>query len=122
MAALFHADSIVVPCHTLQFAADWWEKAFGCLRVPIPSNWDEESRDCFALQFPEDTEPAICLSPKARDTNSYPVPVVFTSNIGKAHKALLERGLLAGPIQGDDPKYFELTDPEGNTVEVCAEI
>ncbi|MDP9266794.1 MAG: hypothetical protein M3P27_00535 [Acidobacteriota bacterium] len=118
--SLFHADAIVGACADPGLAATWWEKAFDCRRVPVPGSWDD-SADCVALQFPGDDEPAICLSPKARDQNSYPVPVIFTGNIKKAYQGLLERGVVAGPIQGDDPKFFELRDGEGNTVEVSEE-
>ena len=46
---------------------------------------------------------------------------MFTSNIKKAHQHLQERGVAAGPIQGDSPKFFEIRDAEGNTIEISEE-
>jgi hypothetical protein len=117
---LFYTDSVVLACDDPMLSATWWEKAFEGRRVQVPNSW-EDSADCVALQLPGMGEPAICLSPKARDKNSYPVPVIFTTNIKKAQQWFVQRGVVAGPLQGDSPKFFELRDSEGNTIEISEE-
>lgn len=118
--SLFYFDAVTMSCHDQQVTASWWERVFDCRRAPVPDYWDE-SEDCVALLFPGMAEPTICLSPKARDKNQYPVPIIFSDNINKAHQKLTERGIAVGPVQGDAPKFFEIRDPEGNTIEVSEE-
>jgi len=116
----FNVGSIVIASSDPSSAATWWEETFECRRVAVPDYWDD-SADCIALTFPGAEEPAVCLSPKARNKNMYPVPVIFSSNIKKAHQHFTERGVAPGAIEGDDPRHFDLRDGEGNSSEICEE-
>lgn len=80
-----------------------------------------------ALRLPGCEVPTILLRDR-RYEPEYPGgtagerPLIFCSNVRKAHSFLQERGADPGPVQsGGGAEYFELQDREGNLIEVCTE-
>ena len=81
-----------------------------------------------ALKLPGDSEPTVLLSDRAEaekagfDRSLAVVPVIFSDKLRKAQEHLSRRGVIVGPIQGDEaPHFFEIRDIEGNVIEICEE-
>jgi hypothetical protein len=93
----------------------------------VPANWDDPLPSDVALKLPGADEPTIALSDR-RDLElaGYERPnqhaLIFCSNVKKAHAHLQGRGASPGAIQqGGGTQFFELSDPEGNIIEICKE-
>jgi hypothetical protein len=94
----------------------------------VPADWDYPLPSDVALKLPGADQPTILLSDKAEieragydRTNGH--PLVFCTNLKKAHEYLTARNATAGPIQdgGGGAQFFEVCDPEGNAIEICQE-
>ena len=94
----------------------WYIEKFGLRKV---AQTDETRPDGVTLQFKPETFPFI-LVPK--DPAIFrPAPIFFTRNVEKAREKLMSEGVCVGEVKRDrqDTKFFEFTDNEGNTLEVC---
>ena len=127
MALFRSADPIWLAYSSLESATQWWIKTFDCQRVHIPEHWDSPLPSDVALSFRGEQEPTISLSSKseaeAKNMQSMStVPIIYSDKLRKAHEHVASRGVLPGNIQtGGDVQFFELRDPEGNTIEICEE-
>jgi hypothetical protein len=98
-----------------------------CKETRVPVDWDCPLPSDVALKLPGAAEPAILLCGKEEVRRAgYERPngrsLVFCTNLQKAHEYLHSRGAAAGPIQdGGGTQFFEVRDPEGNTIEICKE-
>ncbi len=125
--ALFRTDSIALSCSDLQTSKKWWIESFECKLADVPADWDCVLPSDIALMLPGNDEPTIVLSDwvevkKAGYERANDHPIVFCSKIAKAHAYLQSRGVTPSAIQtGGGTEYFEVRDPEGNTIEICRE-
>ena len=125
--ALFRTDSVVL-CHSnLEVAKRWWTDAFDCKQSKVPEDWNNHLPSDLALKLPGYEEPTILLCDRAEVqqagfTPPTGTPVIFSDKLKKAYEYLFGRGVSPGPIQdGGDTQFFEIRDPEGNTIEICKE-
>jgi hypothetical protein len=126
--ALFYTEFLSLACSNVEAEKQWWIAAFDCKETPVPANWDDPLPSDVALKLPGADEPTIMLSDKAEivragyENRENDHPLVFCTNLKKAHEYLRGRIALAGPIQdGGGTQFFEVRDPEGNTIEICKE-
>ncbi len=124
----FRADSLVLSYTNVQEAKRWWINAFKCKETAVPKTWDSTLPSDIALQLPGYDEPTILLNDRSElhqaglDNSKVDSPTIFCDKLKKAHEVLSSRGVLAGPIQdGGDTQFFEVSDSEGNTVQICKE-
>ena len=124
----FRTDSLVLSCVNVQQAKRWWVNAFQCKEKGVPPTWDNPLPSDVALQLPGHGEPTILLSDRAEmnqagiDTSRLDSPVIFCDKLKKGHETLSSRGVLVSQIQdGGDTQFFEITDGEGNVIQVCNE-
>lgn len=119
---LFWADSIVMSYCDVNAAKQWWIAAFDCKQVPVPEDWDEPLPSDVALKFSGDDVPRVLLSSRSKGREPSGHPIIFTGKVKKAHELLRSHGILAGAIHEDGgTELFEISDPEGNVIEVCKE-
>jgi hypothetical protein len=83
-------------------------------------------RSDVALKLPGASDPAIVLSDRseverAGYSRQNDRPILFSSNLKKAHEYLRGKSSMIGPIQDGGTQFFELRDPEGNIIEICQE-
>jgi hypothetical protein len=126
--SLFRTDSVAFVYSSVEQARQWWINAFDCKQAKVPPDWDNPLPSDVALKLPGDSEPTILLSDRAEveqagfDRSSTVVPIIFSDKLKKAHEHLSNRGVLAGPIQGDgETHFFEIRDAEGNIIEISEE-
>ena len=125
--ALFYTDSLSLCCTNVQLEKQWWIATFDCKETKVPADWDCPLPSDLALKLPGGDEPTILLSNTAEIQSAgyerpNDRPLVFCTNLKKAHEYLHDRGAAAGPIQnGGGTQFFEVRDPEGNTIEICQE-
>ena len=125
--ALFCTDSISLCCTNVQLAKQWWIGTFDCKEMRVPPDWDCQLPSDVALTLRGTDEPAILLCDRdevqrARYERLNERPIIFCTNLKKAHEYLHGRGGAVGPIQdAGGTQFFELRDLEGNTIEICEE-
>src|SRR4051812_18407904 len=97
----------------------WYIGKLGLRKVDVEL---DEPEGCVALGFTKD-DCAFCLGPKGPPTEEL-TPMLHASNLKKAREFLISRGVSVTEIQQDrqGTHFFELTDLEGNVVEVGEEI
>lgn len=123
----FYTDSLSLCCTSVQLAKQWWIATFDCKETKVPADWDCPLPSDVALKLPGADEPAILLCDRdevqrAGYDRPNDRPMVFCTNLKKAHEYLYGRGAAAGPIQDSgDTQFFEGRDLEGNTIEICEE-
>lgn len=96
-------------------ASPWYSEKFGLRKLAAP---EQIRTDGAAFRFNEKTHPVVLVP---RDLVApRPVPVFFSTKLGKVRDALISRGVSTGPVQQDrqGTRFFELFDAEGNTVEI----
>lgn len=114
--ALFYTDGTNLKYADLEAAIAWWRNAFDA--APDRTvEWDSTPGAALILPGSEQVGVGLYTSGEPSPT----VPVIFTPNIQRAHAHLEKRGIAAGPIQGDSPKYFEIRDCENNLIEISEE-
>lgn len=124
---LFWTDSVALCCSNVELCKKWWIESFDCKQVKLPADWDCVLPSDVALILPGDELPRIALSDwaevrQAGYERSNDHTILFCSKLKKAHEQLRGRGLPAGPIQdGGGTEFFEVSDPEGNVIEICKE-
>ncbi len=128
MALFRSADPIWLAYSDVETAKRWWIETFDCEQVRIPDDWDDPLPSDVALRLRGEDGPSISLSSKTEADSAHvqrsmgTVPIIYSDKLRKAHEYVASRGVLAGPIQdGGDTQFFEVRDPEGNTIEVCKE-
>ncbi|MGA2964538.1 MAG: hypothetical protein ABSD96_22985 [Candidatus Korobacteraceae bacterium] len=125
--ALFYTDSLSLCCANIQTEKEWWVANFDCKGTDVPAEWDCALPSDVALKLPGADEPTILLSDKTEAQQAgyerrNDHPMVFCTNLKKAHEYLRGKGAAAGPIQdGGGTQFFDLRDPEGNIIEICKE-
>lgn len=125
--ALFYTDFLSLCCRDTQAEKQWWIGAFDCKEADVPVDWDCPLPSDVALKVPGAVGPTILLYDsgevqRAAYERRNDHPIVFCTNLKKAHEYLRGRGALAGPIQdGGGTQFFEVRDPEGNVIEICKE-
>ena len=125
--ALFYTDFLSLACSNVQTEKQWWITVFDAKETKVPVDWDCPLPSDVALKLPGADQPTIVLSDRAEieragydRQNDH--PLVFCSNLKKAHEYLRGRNATAGPIQdGGGTQFFEVRDPAGNTIEICKE-
>ena len=120
---LFWADSIVLSYSDVAAAKQWWMIAFDCKEVEVPSDWDNPLPSDVALKFPGTEEPTVLLSSRSEGREPSEHPIIFTSKAQRAYQFLLGRGVVAArPVHKEwGTELFEITDSEGNVIEICNE-
>jgi hypothetical protein len=119
---LFWTDSIVLSYSDVNAAKRWWATAFDCKEVAVPPDWDEPLPSDAALRLPGSDAPTVLLSSRSEGRESSEHPIVFTGKVRKAHEYLQGRGVVTGAIREESgTEIFEITDPEGNIIEICNE-
>ena len=122
----FSTDSIYIVYASPEIAVAWWHKVFNA-ETTEPGEMDDPLPGDIALRLDYEL-PCIFISHLdqvrasglERSTDSH--PVVTSTNLGKAHAHCKTVGAHPGPIQSSvGPRFFNLTDPEGNTIEICEE-
>jgi hypothetical protein len=125
--ALFYTDFLSLACSNVQTEKQWWITTFEAKETKLPVDWECPLPSDVALKLPGDDQPTILLSDRveielAGYERQYGHPLVFCTNLRKAHEYLKGRNATAGPIQdGGGTQFFEVRDPEGNTIEICNE-
>jgi hypothetical protein len=125
--ALFYTEFLSLACSNVQAEKQWWIAAFGCKETKVPVDWDCPLPSDVALRLPGDDEPTILLSDKTEiERAGYDRqnvhPLIFCTNLKKAHEHFRVGIALAGPIQdGGGLQFFGVRDPEGNVIEICKE-
>src|SRR5579871_3954792 len=99
----FNTDSLSLCCENVQAEKQWWITTFECKETAVPTDWDCPLPSDVALKLPWADEPTILLNDKAEvQQNGYERsnnhPLVFCTNLKKAHKLLSDRGATPGPI------------------------
>ena len=125
--ALFSTDALVMCYSNVEVAKRWWIEQFGCEQTDVPGDWDDPLPSDAALRLRGDDEPTIllCDQREVREagfarTNQH--PLLFSPRLKKAHEHLISKGSAPGPIQDAGGKqFFEVRDPEGNSIEICEE-
>lgn len=121
---LFYTDSLVLSCTDLIQEKQWWFQAFECREIDRPAEWDCPLPSDVALKLPGAATATILLCDRNEVTQAgyerqNDHPILFCRNLKKAHQQLQGR---PGPIRTNSgPSYFEVTDPDGNSIEICAE-
>ena len=120
---LFWTDSIVLSYSDVVAAKKWWAMAFDCEEVMMPPDWDDPLPSDVALTLPGIEEPTILLRSRSEGGGSAEHPIVFTTKMKKAYEHLRDRGVLAAGAVHEEwgTELFEITDPEGNVIEICNE-
>ncbi len=98
--------------------ADWYREKLGFLTLK-PTEQDE---GCEAVLRSDKRDVAgIGLGTVGESTT--PTPIIYTGSIGKAHEILSNRNVQVGSIERDPQgtQYFQITDCEGNILEVSEE-
>lgn len=126
--ALFYTESITLSYSNLDAAKRWWVDAFDCKVVKVPEEWDNPLPSDVALQLPGHNRPTILLTAQSeleRAGLAKPDPleaVIFCTKLRQGHEQLSSRGLNPGPIQeGGDTHFFEISDSEGHSIQICRE-
>jgi hypothetical protein len=125
--ALFYTEFLSLACSNVQAEKQWWIEAFDCKETKVPVDWDCPLPSDVALKLPGADEPAILLSDKteierAGYNRQNDHPLIFCTNLKKAHEHLRVGIAPGGPIQGGGgTQFFEVRDPEGNVIEICKE-
>ncbi len=125
--ALFSVDSLVMCYANIELAKRWWIHQFECSQTSAPGDWDDPLPSDVALRLPGHDEPTIllCDQQEVRDAGcerTNPHPLLFSSKLKKAREQLVSKGSAPGLIQNAGGKqFFEVQDPEGNTIEICEE-
>ena len=126
--ARFWTDAIYLVYTDAEAGAEWWISTFGAKRVALPE-WDDPLPNDIAVQFPDGETPSICISTSedvrrsGLDRASTPHPVVVCNDIELASQHCQARGASPTAIHdGRGPRYFEITDPDGNLIEICEDV
>jgi hypothetical protein len=103
---------------SLESATAWYIERLGLRKVDVEL---DDGEGCVALGF-DKRERAFVLGPRSKSTDEL-VPLLYTQNLKKARDFLSSRGVNVGEIQQDrqSTHYFEMTDLEGNVVEISEE-
>ena len=98
-------------------------RSFGCIQTPAPADWGPPLPSDVVLKLPGCGEPSILLSEtgEAGIEGATDHPILFTNNLRKAEEFLRSRGVVTGPVQVGGTEFFEVVDPEGNSLEICKE-
>jgi hypothetical protein len=93
----------------------WYVRTLGLRKLvgkePVSSS---EARFCYKIDGR-----SIVLTTR-RDFRTNKTPILFTKKIGKMKDVLTQRGASPGDVMQDRQgiRYFEISDPEGNKIEV----
>ena len=125
--ALFYTDFLSLACSNVQTEKQWWITTFEAKETKAPVDWDCPLPSDVALKLPGAEQPTILLSDRAEieragydRQNAH--PLLFCTNLRKAHEYLKGRKATTAPVQeGGGTQFFEVCDPEGNTIEICKE-
>ena len=122
--ALFYTDFLSLVCGNVQAEKKWWISTFDCKEVKVPTDWDCQLPSDVALQLPGADFPTILLSERSEVAaagyerqNDH--PIVFCTNLRKAHEHFRGKSVPPGHIQDSGAQFFEVRDPEGNVIEIC---
>jgi hypothetical protein len=124
---VFSTDLLILSCQHLDARRDWWIKTFDCSQAKLP-DWDNPLPSDIAMRLPRSPEPTILLCSQAELDQSgldktAERPLIFCSNLEKARRHLEAKGITAGPVQElSGMRFFEIFDPEGNSIEICEEV
>jgi catechol 2,3-dioxygenase-like lactoylglutathione lyase family enzyme len=125
--ALLRCDFIGLSYADLETARRWWVQVFDCKQVKVPENWDCPLPSDVALKLPGLDEPTILLSNEAEVRQAgYDRPnghsIIYCSKLPKAHDHLKAMAANPGAIENSGgTQFFNLSDPEGNMIEICKE-
>jgi len=109
----------VIKVNNLASTSNWYTDKLGLRKLRVQSG-----HGSLALKFSEGDQPLVLVTDETVTPLFVPhPPVLLSRKIGKAREALLSTGIAAGSIRVDagGTSYFEVRDPEGNEIEVCAQ-
>jgi hypothetical protein len=106
-----------VPVTDLSVTTAWYKQALDCF---CSESTDDEGQPAVTLQFYR-KDPGFMLCTSASH-NDLP-PIIYTGNAAKAHEFLVGRGVTTTSVQQDEQgtKHFEITDCDGNLLEISEE-
>jgi predicted enzyme related to lactoylglutathione lyase len=109
--------TVRVVVHNVDSVSSWYIEKLG-LRKLAENPWGEAVA---TYQFKEDGHSVILATKRGFEVDR--TPILFTKKIDKMKAVLATRGVSAGPVQCDrqGTRYFEIRDPEGNSIEVVEE-
>lgn len=101
----------------------WWGDVFGARRPNLFAPRDHPPEEVrLRLGFEQPTI-YICAPDARRGWEVTTHPIVKCRNLERARNYCERLGLDPGPIEGKEgPPHFEIQDPEGYVIEVCAEV
>ena len=102
-------------------AVAWYREKLGCGR---PQYTRDDTGEIAVLTFDSSDKLNGISIGTTPNTESEPIPVLFSSNVKKAHAMLVSQGVDVDPIQTDRQgnEYFQFRDLDGNVIEVCNEF
>ena len=123
--ASFSTDSVALTYASPETAVGWWNQLFGAKRIEPAADRDYALPSDVWLTLGTD-DPAVYIA-KLSEVRGIGLEwiggehhIVFCGDIELAHKHFLEQGAMPTAIHdGRGPRYFEITDPEGNVIEIC---
>ncbi len=120
---LFWTDSIILAYSDVAAAKKWWIAAFDCKEAMLPQDWDNPLPSDVALKLKGSEDPTILLSSISEGREPSEHPVIFTANVKKAYEHLRGHGVIAAGAVHEEwgTELFEITDSEGNVIEICKE-
>jgi hypothetical protein len=125
---LFHTDSLVLCCTDVSSEKEWWIRTFKCTEVKRPAGWDCPLPSDVALRLPGAEVATVLLCDRrelkqAGYERENDHPILFCRSVKKAHEELRGRGVMVSPVhRTGGMSYFEVADPEGNSIEICEDI
>jgi catechol 2,3-dioxygenase-like lactoylglutathione lyase family enzyme len=127
--AQFWTDSIALTYASPEAAIRWWTHLFGAKQVEPAADRDYALPSDVWLTLGFDDLPAVCFS-KLDEVRGIGLecigdshPIVTCNDIELARKHCLDNGASPTAIREDaGPRHFEITDPEGNVIEICEDM
>jgi catechol 2,3-dioxygenase-like lactoylglutathione lyase family enzyme len=148
MATIMAEDTVFITVTNLNLAKAWYLEKLGCHVVNLPKEPDTVALTLpiddvlnAVLRFirtvhptvdvtdvgtqmavggfdPDPPDIVLQLKPTNQDSR---IPVLFSSNVPRAHKKFASRNVVVTRIQSDRQghKFFEFQDLDGNRIEVC---
>lgn len=120
--ALFYTEYIALDYANIEAAKRWWVQVFDCKTARVRPDWDGLLPSDITLKLPGDEQPAILLRDRTESAPTEEHPILFCTQIEKAHEYLRSRGPAPSPIQElGGARFFQIRDRKGHVIEICEE-
>jgi len=102
----------------LDSTSSWYAEKLG-LEKAVENPWADADTSTYKFK-----EGGRCITLTTRDVRTDRNLILFTKKLHKMQRVLFTRGISAGLVKQDrqGTRYFEIRDPEGNTIEVIEEM